>query len=297
MVIDPYNYYNMNGFVNDTIKSGIAEAVEPHLSKLIAYQNYPERNIILGDSRSNSLYQCIERPGWANLAYGGSSIEEMFQTFRWVIHDYEIDTVLIGVSFYLYNKYNRRFWVQETLKRKGNFFAYSFNRYTFKSICLILERILFGKQAQLKKVPMKDQDFWDYQINVTSKRFMGQYIYPRIYYHNLLDISTYCNSKGITLIFWIPPSHVEFQNKIDDYGLAKENEKFLCDISSLGTVYDFDYSSDITSNRANFSDPLHFDKQIGEIITREIFENENKFAKIFNKNPGNKNPMTKVKWQ
>ncbi|MFO7671470.1 MAG: hypothetical protein R6W31_17560, partial [Bacteroidales bacterium] len=97
-LIDPYNYLNVSKLVDASVKKSISEEVAPHMYKLLDFEHNPRRNILLGDSRSNSLYYTLDPSKWANMTYGGGSLKEMIQTFWWVVEKQELDTVLIGIN-------------------------------------------------------------------------------------------------------------------------------------------------------------------------------------------------------
>lgn len=61
---------------------------------------------------------------------------------------------------------------------------------------------------------------------------------------------------------------------IDEHGLTSENKRFINDIRILGKLYDFNNNKSITSVRNNFTDPSHFNKQIGQKIYQEMIKNK-----------------------
>ena len=80
--IDPYNYYN-KGDKHEKISS-IATQIQPHLFRLTEFKNNPNKNILLGDSRSDALYSVFEdekKQTWNNLSYGGGSLNEVIEHF------------------------------------------------------------------------------------------------------------------------------------------------------------------------------------------------------------------------
>lgn len=278
IVIDPYNYLGISSFIPPSTKE-VAEQIQPHLFKLIDYTRSPKHNIALGDSRTNALFRSVELENYYDLAYGGGSLNEVIKTFWYVADKVGLDTVLIGINFNLYNKYNTRFWVEETIERKKNFFSYAFNNYTYQSAFKILRKELFDEQSEIGKPEMTEEEFWDYQVNVTAEKFYSQYLYPDNYFNELKKISEYCKVKGIHLMIWIPPTHMEFQNRINDYGLNEEQQRFKWQLQQIADVYDFDYDSELTRDRRNFKDPLHFTDEVGNQIYREIFKGQLNYAR------------------
>jgi len=269
-MIDPFNYLNISDLVDNSVKHRISHEVEPHLFKLIDFENNPRRNITLGDSRTDRLYYSMNYEKWANLAYGGGSIKEMVETFWWVVKEHELDTVLIGLNLNLYNKYNKRFWVEETIETKKNFFSYAFNKCTFRSTFLICKSLVSKKEIVVNEPPLNKEEFWEFQLTQTPKKFFEKYSFPDNYHQDLIDISTYCQQNKIKLIFWIPPSFIDFQNTISAYNLEDFNEQFKSDLMAIGELYDYEYENKLTIDKDNFSDPLHFNYEIGRYIRDEI---------------------------
>jgi len=54
-----------------------------------------------------------------------------------------------------------------------------------------------------------------------------------------------------------PPTHVEVQSKIAEFGLTAEAEEFNHDLRNLGRVIDRDFPNEFTRDRENFLDPFH----------------------------------------
>jgi hypothetical protein len=278
IIMDPYNYLGVSSVIPPS-KRKVAEQIQPHLFKLIEFTRSPKHNIALGDSRTNALFHSVDLGNYYDLAYGGGSLNEVIKTFWYVTDKVELDTVIIGINFNLYNKYNTRFWVEETIERKKNFFSYAFNNYTYQSAFKILRTTLFDEQSEIGKPEMTKEEFWDYQIRVTAEKFYSQYLYPDNYFNELKRISDYCKAKGIHLMIWIPPTHIEFQNRINDFSLSEEQERFKRQLQQIADVYDFDFDSELTRDSSNFKDPLHFTDEVGNQIYREIFKRQLKYAR------------------
>src|SRR5690606_37804181 len=81
VVIDPFNYLNAKSIIDGSLKEEISLHIEPHLYKMIKYENDPKKNIVIGDSRSNGLYYHFDQERWSNLSYGGASLKEIIQSF------------------------------------------------------------------------------------------------------------------------------------------------------------------------------------------------------------------------
>jgi hypothetical protein len=271
LFIDPYNYFNQFDLLNEDERRA-SYITQPHLYKLIDYQNNPNKNIVLGDSRSVSLQYIMDDTKWSNLAFAGGSINEIIQSFWFVADRQDLDTVLIGINLNLYNRYNKRFWVEDILEKKRNFLAYSFNEYTFKSTISVLRSRLFDEKVKTSFSVQDDYQkevFWEKKLSGTSK-FYEQFAYPDEYYKELRMISNYCAENGIKLIFWIPPNHLDYEEVIKKFDLEDMESRFRNDLQSLGDVFDFNRKTSFTKNKDNFRDPVHFTEENGHIILAEI---------------------------
>jgi|TARA_R110002049_G_scaffold55485_5_gene153794 hypothetical protein len=270
-LIDPFNYLNGFGVTSEEKKKAIALDIEPHLYKMIDFKNNPKKNWVLGDSRSNGLYIAMDSSAWSNLAYGGASLKEVIQSFWWAREIEKPDTVLIGINLNLYNKFNRRFWVEETINRKSNFFTYAFNKYTFNATFAILAINNQGEEESESQVelPGAKEQFWKKKLNGTDK-FYKNITYPDEYHKQLKEIADHCKKEGIKLIFWIPPLHKDYHEVLTKYELEEFEAKFKHDLFSLGDVFDFNYSSNLTLDENNFRDPVHFNARVAKLIEEEI---------------------------
>ncbi len=280
-LIDPFNYFDREGIFSTRTKEEVVRDIEPHLFKMIAFENDPKPNWVIGDSRSNGLYYVTDEENWANLAYGGASLKEMIQSFWWANTIQQPDTVLMGINLSLYNKYNKRFWVEETISRKSNFFSYSFNNYTFEGALALLSNGNDQKSSRSgEDNPDAKEYYWQKKLEGVGK-FHSNMVYPTDYYQQLKEISHYCRERGIKLIFWIPPLHRDYQSIVEDYPVEKLNQKFLADLRSLGDVFDFNYTSQLTLDKDNFRDPVHFTEEVAETIFQEIRAYSSKKAVIY----------------
>ena len=55
LVIDPFNYFNLNNYIKNTSKEKTARKFNSLLYNTIAFKNNPSANIIIGDSRIKRL--------------------------------------------------------------------------------------------------------------------------------------------------------------------------------------------------------------------------------------------------
>jgi hypothetical protein len=118
---------------------------------------------------------------------------------------------------------------------------------------------------------MSPDEFWQHQLSETAARAYTGHVYPVALRAELERIRDYCRDAGINLAFIIPPTHVELQARTADFGMEAEVERFRRDIATLGTVYDFDYPCEITTQRADYADPYHCRPRVRSLVIQEVW--------------------------
>jgi hypothetical protein len=288
VIVDPYNYFSFGpNLIGNRLKTGISYKLNRPLYQLLEYDDHPTNSILLGDSRTASLKSEIinkyTKKDFTNLAFAGGSLADVINTFWLVSKDNKLKDVYIGINFSLFNKYRRLDMVTEDEKLINNFLLYAFSEYVFKSTYLILKSLITGKEIQIGVPNTSKSEFWKFQLNTTANEQYGLYEYPSKFYNDLVEISKYCKKNGINLVFFIPPTHTDLQNKVKQFNLQYFDKKFKNDIGKICDVYDFDYPSELTNNYNNFHDPYHFTDSIGEIVAKELFTKESKRYVKYNK--------------
>jgi len=274
ILVDPYSYIHANKIVDSNLKEEVAKKIEPHLYKIIDFENKPKRNILLGDSRTNRFYENMSRKKstWASLGYGAGSLNEILATYDWLKKEnYQLDTIIVGLNFNLYNKYNKRAWVEETIERKKNVFSYTYSSYVAKSTFLILKSLIVKEEIEIGKPKVSKDLFWKKSVDNYGNKFYKRYGYPDNYLKRLKSMSKYCNEKNIRLIFWIPPCSADLNAVVEDYNLIKERQRFYEDLEKIGVLYNFNIDKSIVNNKDNFTDPAHFNPETGNYIYNKIF--------------------------
>lgn len=282
VIIDPYNYFD-TGIVNQDVKTRIAIPLNQRLAKIIEYKQNPSPNLLLGDSRIQNLnsdkIKEVTNITFFNFGYGASSIPELVDNFWYASKYQKLENVYIGISFSMYNKYFNKNLFSDAVK-SSKLFYYIFNRINFEVMFYMVKDLISKEKIMLGNPTMNKDQFWKEKINVETSTFYKLYKYPDEYYQELKKIQVYCKNNGINIIYFIPPTYIEVQEKIKMYSLIKENQKFKDDIKSLGKVYDFDYDSEFTRNKDNFSDPFHFKRESGPILINIIFRDSANFVNL-----------------
>lgn len=273
--IDPYDLFRTetNQRLNE-LESKIAFPINQRLYLLKQYTENPSDVVLLGDSRtqslSASLVEKLTNRSTANLAFGAAAISEIIDTFWYVTKIHDVHEVYIGLNFNLFNEFDYSGKAKEAIQLMGSPERYFFSKYCYKSLYHIIKAILTGRETEFGKPQVSKEEFWHYQLDSTAVLFYNKYKYPENYESGLKEISSYCEEKGIRLVFFIPPTHIDLQAIVKDFNLESEEKAFKMFLSNNGKLLDFDYPSDITSSYDNFLDPFHFNDSISQIIIGKI---------------------------
>ena len=285
--IDPYNIIreeHSSRLID--LKSKISYKLNYALYKLPLYKRKPTDIVVLGDSRAmqlkSSSFESLLDVKTTNLAYGGGTLSEMIHTFNYIKEIHTLKQVYIGINFNMYNNFPERNRVHGALKKMESLSSYLTSKICHKSFFLMLKSFITNKEIKLGIILETKSEFWKWQLETNLPSFYRNYEYPSVYYEGLKEISKYCKENNIKLIFFIPPTHIEQQQTVKNFGLGQEEIKFRSDMQNLGVLYDFDYPNKITKNKNNFLDPLHPNDSIIEILTQEIVTGNLKYARPHN---------------
>jgi len=179
----------------------------------------------------------------------------------------------------MFNKFSYENRVNNVIKIIENPFLYVFNKDIFEACFYVLRSFLFNINLD-SKPPISKEDFWQWTINVKSNHWYGRYKFPKELLQELIIFDEFTKKNNINVIFINIPHHVDFHDKLISNNLKMEEDKFKNILSSLNAkVYDFDYSNEITNDKINFKDPIHYNDSIGRLMVREIWGNNLKFGK------------------
>jgi hypothetical protein len=275
IAVDPFDYFGISHLVPDRVKLETSYQLNACLWKMIQYDRRPCPNLLLGDSRmlalsAEDVSRAAGRP-FANMAYGGSSLNEVIQTFWFASTKTRLREVWIGFGFNMYDDYNYANRTDAFLSMRQNPLLYFANRTVLKCAAYNVYYDYSGIDPKIG-VPTETRDqFWQEQLGPLTARWYSRYVYPQIYHRELQKIADYCRANRIKLGFIIFPTHVELQRRVYDFGLEGNYRRFKQDLSALAPTFDFDYPSPITENRANFRDPYHFTDPIGQKIIHQVW--------------------------
>ena len=284
-IVDPFNYFNKIHIINDRAKTN-AENLNTLLFRTISFINSPSKNILIGDSRTDALPQKLiekfTKKNFKKFNTNAAKLNEIFELFYFANNINKIDQVIIGINFNMFNKYSFENRVQNMEKIIKDPLLYIFNKDVAQACFYVIRSQLFNINLNSKPSVSKEE-FWKWTIDVKASDWYGKYEFPEKTYSDLIELDNFTTKNNIELIFVIVPHHNDFHEKLIEFGLTENEIKFKKIMSSLNAkVYDYDYFNSITTNKNNFSDPIHFNDSIGNLIINEIWGNQLRIGKELN---------------
>jgi hypothetical protein len=270
-IIDPYHFNNMTSLDLD---DDIALRRNYRLYKMTQFLSHPKPRILLGDSRGDSLSERLFfEEGLSdiyNFSYGGATFTDILDTFWFAERHASLKTVVIELPFNIYSATSVSTYTSESEDAIRQPILYYMNPSVFKTSALQLYNRFTGVPVQIEKPLQSKDDFWSFQLKETTRGFYGNWVFPQRSLEKLHAIASYCHSKGVQLIFVIPPTHVELQHQVRVYGLNDQYANYKRDLAELGQVLDYDHESQLTTERANFRDPYHFTPRVARVMVQNI---------------------------
>ena len=255
IVVDPFDYYAFSGIIAHDKKAKVSYKINYALWKLIEFSRKPTPNILLGDSRMNRLKTEVikkyTQEEYYNFSYGNGTLEEICKTFWFSANQIKLKNVYIGLNLNLYNLYISKDRVNGALSLLDNPLLYLINRDVIKASIQLVKENITQNGSNIEKPEMSREQFWDYQLDVTAKRFYSNYAYPENYYEELKKISDFCKENKIKLVFIILPTHFSLQKTVLEYNLLEAKNRFIKDVRSLGDTFDYDYFNNFTKEKNN----------------------------------------------
>ena len=278
VIVDPFNYFNVSNTISENAKERSAQQINSLLYNTINFKNNLTNSIIIGDSRIRKLpteeIKKLTGNDYYTMHSNAAKLNEIIDLFWFSDSLYfsasstNLENVIIGINFNLYNEYSYSNRVADVKKLLDNKFIYIFNWSILEAVYLALKNDFFSINTNKKK---HKETSWDYIIKTIAKNHYSKYKHPKETLLRLEEVGSYCKENNINLVFLIVPHHKEFHNRLVKFNLVDEEENFKNDIKNIGRVIDFDFPNSITNCKSCFSDPIHTTDSIGEIIVREIF--------------------------
>jgi hypothetical protein len=275
VVVDPFDFFAVSRVVPDSIKAQTAAKLNYPLWKMLRYGSAPRADILLGDSQMHLVTPAAIREvcgvEYYNFGYGGGSVPEMIRTFWFADSTTRLNSVVMGINFYVYNGYSDRDRTADYRDLEQNPGLYFVNHTVVRAAAACLQAMVTGVVPRIGLPPMDHDQFWRAQLQVTARNSFRVYRYPAEFHSELQRVAEHCRHRGIRLAFVVFPTHADLQARVADFGLLEEQERFRQDLRELAPVYDFDLRAEFTRNRADFSDPFHFREPLMRRIVAEVW--------------------------
>jgi hypothetical protein len=256
--VDPFGLFAKSSGISEAIRSQYAQRVNQVFWKMPAYARHPLPNLLLGDSQTARLpVQILEQDTgeqYSNLAYGGGTLQESVSTFWFASRRVPLQKVFFGISFMQYNPYpqDRVKQVEEILRDP---LLYFMNSDVLETTGYDVADAVLHHHVDLAPQMSKDA-FWVSQLQYLTTRYKRK-ASPQNLTKKIGEIVEYCHRHNASIVFLIPPQHVDAQRRIRELGVEADYRAFKGDLKSMAPVYDCDIDSSLTRDRSNYIDPFH----------------------------------------
>ncbi len=275
-LVDPFGFFGFSRTLAEpVVRTRVAKAINPTLLSLSEFRRRPAPNVLLGDSRMASLRaDAVSRQMGkpvANLAYGGASMQEMIDSFWFATRFTKLESVTFGLTLDAYNDYNilRRTDAMESMI--SNPLLYFTNRNVLTATWYtLLARGWPGMVPALDKVTADRETYWRYVLDEQQLTF-SRWRAPRRYAAELQRVALWCSEHGVRLTFVRFPTHRDVEAIVTANGLGESAVQMKRDLEHLARLVDFGPRTEITNERANYNDPVHFNAAIGAKLIAEIW--------------------------
>lgn len=278
LAFEPNNYFGLKS------STGSSQPV----ARVRAYQQHPGTHLILGDSRlahfDMDLVREVSGQDWQNLSFGGASLKETLDLADYVLDSgHEVDSLLIGLSFYTLNEgYNtdRFAQLEETL---NNPLAYCLNlEYNVNALTVLMDTIR-GTPDTIESGDWVESDYlaedgtllplhrklYDYPATITPK--CRNWALNTDQLDRLHALGETCAERGVQLIVVLPPMADNVRTQVcDEFGITEAMEQEVLPTlrawSAEGafTLLDYEWGANcITDDDTQFYDGFHLDERYG----------------------------------
>jgi hypothetical protein len=279
--VDPFRLFDKPSVVPESVRSTYAPQVNQVLWKIPAYSRDPAADILLGDSQMarlpDQVITGLTGQKYANLAYGGGTLRESISTFWFASQRVSLRKVFFGVSFMEYNAYplNRVIQTEEVVREPAFYFLKSD---VLETTAYDVGEAFFDHHTNLLPQVSKDS-YWVSQLQSLAKRYDRESP-PGILKGEIRKIVDYCHAHQISIVFVVPPQHMEAQRRIEELGFEDEYTHFKSDLISMAPVYDCDIESDLTRDKSNYADPFHLANNAATRLAEDIWSGNPQWCQV-----------------
>ena len=276
VVVDPFNYFNICHLLPEQAKIDNAKHLNTIVFNMLKEKHTPCENLIIGDSRAEDLpvnyIDQITGRKYFILGANALKLNESIDLFYFANRIKPVKHVVFTLNFNEFNEYAYADRVTSVEKMIRNPFIYLFDRSVAQAGYYVVKSALTDKQSVNSIPPMTEQQWWNYIVTVRGREHYERYAYPDDLYQRMKKMVDFAKAQGTDVSFLIVPNNADFQKQVREFGLVDNYLRFKMEMSELGArVVDFDYLNSMTTNQANFRDPLHYNDTFGHIIAKEFF--------------------------
>jgi hypothetical protein len=283
-VIDPFDFLRPYSPISDEAKLRTAAKLNPYFWKMNLFLKKPVANILLGDSTMQNLrpekIQELTGEEYFNFAYGGGTLQESIETFWFAAQSVKLRKVYIGINLIHYNDSASERRTESAIRMQQSPSIYFFDRTVLQSTLYATYSELFHTDPEIGSPRTNQETRWRETL-ASNASIYRNFIYPKKYSDELMNIVRYCKEHEIGVFFIIPPTHVDFQRLVNEFQLENAGAQIKQELSTMTVVYDFDYENDLTTNRDNFRDPIHFTTEVGDSLVSEIWGGQLQYGRKY----------------
>jgi len=274
--MDPYNYFS-NSF-NTENKSNISQTNNRALHQILSTKNIQFEQILIGDSRIGSLDNEYINDNYKiefqKIALPAAKLNEIFDLAYFMIDNKNINEIIIGMNFNMFNDFSYSSRVNEILNIYEKPLHYIFNFNIFKLSIKILSTHLFNLDTINSKPKISKDKFWKQHLDTKSQWQYSRFKYPQKYVKKIKELDDYCSINNIKLTIILFPHHYDDIKVLNSFNLIDDKKRFYALMKDLNAqVVNYDYYSEYIIDKDNFDDPVHYNDELGKIIVDEIFSN------------------------
>jgi hypothetical protein len=276
VAVDPFNYFGVSRLFPEKVKIENAADLNNLLFNMLKHVRHPGENLIIGDSRAEALPQAqieeLTGRRYSKLVGWALKMDETIDLFYFANKIQPVRNVIFTLNF---NEYNERANSARVTSVEGmihNPLLYFFDRNVAQAAYYVAKASLTHEKSFSSIPPMGEEAFWNYIVTVRGRDSYEHFRYPDALYQRMQKMVAFARAQGTEVTYILVPVHADFQKRVREFGLNDQYLRFKRDLSQLGArVVDYDFVSDITTNRANFRDPVHYTEVIGKLIADEVF--------------------------
>lgn len=278
--VDPYEFFHHASPIPEPVSAKYGRQINQALWKVIAYARNPEPNILVGDSQiarfPEKTISAITGEPYSNLGYGGGTLRESISSFWFAARRTNLKRVYFSLCFMTYTAYPRDRVVQaEAIIDNPALYFMNFD--VLEAGTYDVADVFFHYPVELGPGGGKDA-FWQSQLHYLETRYKRE-ADPGSLKQELHRIVDYCRSHNISLVFVLPPQHVDAQRRISELGVEQQYTQFKSDLAKMAPVYDCDIDSSFARNRDNFGDPFHLEFSAAEKLVEDLWSGKPRFCR------------------